>query len=232
MAELFTAPFWAQYGDLLWQGCLDTMIMVVISTVFSYLLGLPLGVLLVLTGDHGIRPCKPFHRILGWIVNIGRSIPFLILMIAIMDFTKFLVGTKIGIRGAIVPLVVSAAPFIARKTEKIADLPDGGTIAIPNDATNEARALYLLAEQGLIEIDPEAGLKATPNDITSNPKNLKFTELEAAMIPNTLDEFDLNVINSNFALQADLNPAEDALVSEDAESSMSRPTKYTQKNGW
>lgn len=106
----------------------------------------------------------------------------------------------------------------AGKTEKIADLPDGGTIAIPNDATNEARALYLLAEQGLIEIDPEAGLKATPNDITSNPKNLKFTELEAAMIPNTLDEFDLNVINSNFALQADLNPAEDALVSEDAES--------------
>ena len=97
-------------------------------------------------------------------------------------------------------------------------IADGATIAIPNDATNEARALYLLAEQGLIEIDPEAGLKATPNDITSNPKNLKFTELEAAMIPNTLDEFDLNVINSNFALQADLNPAEDALVSEDAES--------------
>ena len=76
----------------------------------------------------------------------------------------------------------------------------------------------MLAAQGLIEIDPEAGLNATPNDITSNPKNLEFTELDAAMIPNTIEEFDLNVINSNYALQGGLNPAEDALVSEDTNS--------------
>ena len=106
----------------------------------------------------------------------------------------------------------------AGKTASLEELPDGATIAVPNDTTNEARALQLLAAQGLIEIDPEAGLNATPNDITSNPKNLEFTELDAAMIPNTIEEFDLNVINSNYALQAGLNPAEDALASEDAAS--------------
>ena len=106
----------------------------------------------------------------------------------------------------------------AGKTASLEELPDGATIAVPNDATNEARALQLLAAPGLIEIDPEAGLNATPNDITSNPKNLEFTELDAAMIPNTIEEFDLNVINSNYALQAGLNPAEDALASEDASS--------------
>ena len=106
----------------------------------------------------------------------------------------------------------------AGKTDSLENLADGATIAVPNDATNEARALQLLAAQGLIEIDPEAGLNATPNDITSNPKNLEFTELDASMIANTIDEFDLNVINSNYALQAGLNPAEDALVSEDASS--------------
>lgn len=106
----------------------------------------------------------------------------------------------------------------AGKTDSLENLADGATIAVPNDATNEARALQLLAAQGLIEIDPEAGLNATPNDITSNPKNLEFTELDASMIANTIEEFDLNVINSNYALQAGLNPAEDALVSEDADS--------------
>lgn len=106
----------------------------------------------------------------------------------------------------------------AGKTDSLENLADGATIAVPNDATNEARALQLLAAQGLIEINPEAGLNATPNDITSNPKNLEFTELDASMIANTIEEFDLNVINSNYALQAGLNPAEDALVSEDADS--------------
>lgn len=104
------------------------------------------------------------------------------------------------------------------KSNDLENIADGATIAVPNDTTNEARALQLLAAQGLIEIDPEAGLNATPNDITSNPKNLEFTELDAAMIPNTIEEFDLNVINSNYALQAGLNPAEDALASEDAAS--------------
>ena len=106
----------------------------------------------------------------------------------------------------------------AGKTAPLEELPDGATIAVPNDATNEARALQLLAAQGLIEIDPEAGLNATPNDITSNPKNLQFKELEAAMLPQTASEVDLSVINSNFAMEGGMNPATDSLASEDADS--------------
>ncbi len=103
-------------------------------------------------------------------------------------------------------------------TKTVEELPDGATIAVPNDATNEARALQLLAAQGLIELKADAGLNATPNDITSNPKNLQFKELEAAMLPQTASEVDLSVINSNFAMEGGMNPATDALASEDADS--------------
>ena len=128
MAEIFTAAFWAKYGPLLLDGAWDTLVMVVVSTVFAYLIGLPLGVLLVMTQDHGIRPNKWVNRILGWIINVGRSLPFIILMIAIMDFTKLIVGTKIGVKGAIVPLVVSAAPFIARMVETSLAEVDAGVV--------------------------------------------------------------------------------------------------------
>ena len=103
-------------------------------------------------------------------------------------------------------------------TKTLEGLPDGATIAGPNDATNEARALQLLAAQGLIELKEDAGLNATPNDITSNPKNLQFKELEAAMLPQTASEVDLSVINSNFAMEGGMNPATDSLASEDAAS--------------
>lgn len=98
------------------------------------------------------------------------------------------------------------------------ELKDGDTIAVPNDVTNEARALQLLAAQGIIELKDDAGLNATTNDITSNPKNIQFKELEAAMLPQTVSEVALSVINSNFALDGGLNPATDALASEDADS--------------
>ena len=106
----------------------------------------------------------------------------------------------------------------AGKTASLEELPDGATVAVPNDATNEARALQLLAAQGLIELKEDAGLNATPNDITSNPKNLQFKELEAAMLPQTASEVDLSVINSNFAMEGGMNPATDSLASEDADS--------------
>ena len=128
MAEIFTAAFWEKYGPLLLEGTQDTLVMVLVSTVFAYLIGLPLGVLLVMTQEHGIRPNKWVNRILGWIINIGRSLPFIILMIAIMAFTKLIVGTKIGVKGAIVPLVVSAAPFIARMVETSLMEVDAGVI--------------------------------------------------------------------------------------------------------
>ena len=128
MVEIFTAEFWSQYGPLLWDGTIDTLVMVVISTVFAYLLGLPMGVALILTQPHGIRPNRAINRVLGWIINIGRSLPFIILMVAIMDFTKLIVGTKIGVKGAIVPLVVSAAPFIARMEETSLAEVDAGVV--------------------------------------------------------------------------------------------------------
>ena len=128
MLEMFTAEFWSEYGTLLAEGTVDTLIMVIVSTLFAYLLGLPMGVALVLTQPHGICPNKLLNRILGWIINIGRSLPFIILMIAIMDFTKLIVGTKIGVKGAIVPLVVSAAPFIARMVETSLAEVDAGVV--------------------------------------------------------------------------------------------------------
>ena len=127
MLETISA-FWGQYGGLLLEGTRDTLIMVVISTLFAYVIGLPLGVLLSITQPHGIWPHKWFNRVLGWIINVGRSLPFIILMIAIMPFTKAIVGTKIGVPGAIVPLVVSAAPFIARMVETSLAEVDAGVV--------------------------------------------------------------------------------------------------------
>ena len=128
MAEIFSAEFWAQYGGLLVEGTIDTLVMVLVSTLFAYVLGLPMGVALILTQPHGICPNKVLNRILGWIINIGRSLPFIILMVAIMDFTKLIVGTKIGVKGAIVPLVISAAPFIARMVETSLAEVDAGVV--------------------------------------------------------------------------------------------------------
>ena len=106
----------------------------------------------------------------------------------------------------------------AGKTASLEELADGATVAVPNDVTNEARALLLLEAQGLIKLSDDAGLDATPNDIVENPKNLTFTELEAAMVPNALTEVDIAVINVNYALEAGFNPVEDALAIEDADS--------------
>ena len=120
--------FWAEYGTILLQGTRDTLIMTVVATIFAYILGVPIGVFLVITQPHGIWPNKVVNRVLGWIVNIGRSLPFIILMILVMGFTKFLVGTKLGVRGATPPLVISAAPFIARMVETSLMEVDAGVI--------------------------------------------------------------------------------------------------------
>ncbi len=93
------------------------------------------------------------------------------------------------------------------------------TILIPNDTTNEARALLLLEENGLIELDDNAGITATINDITSNPLNITFEEVEAAQIPNMLQDADYAVINGNYAINAGLNPTEDGLLVEGSASS-------------
>lgn len=104
------------------------------------------------------------------------------------------------------------------KTKSIDELADGAKISVPNDTSNEARALQLLAAQGLIELDPDAGLTATKNDITSNPKNLEIVEMEAAQLPRTLADVDMAVINGNYATQAGFSSAKDALAAESADS--------------
>lgn len=104
------------------------------------------------------------------------------------------------------------------KTTSLEELADGATIGIPADPTNEARALLLLESAGLITINPDAGIKATPYDITDNPKNLNFSEMEAAQLPRALADLDMAVINGNYALQANLSAATDALAAEDDQS--------------
>ncbi len=102
--------------------------MVVVSTLFSYLLGLPLGVILVVTAPGGLKPMPFFNQVLGVIVNLLRSVPFLILLFVIMPFTQFVTGSSFGANATIVPLVVSAAPFVARLIESSFKEIDFGVI--------------------------------------------------------------------------------------------------------
>lgn len=106
----------------------------------------------------------------------------------------------------------------AGKTANLADIKDGAKIAVPNDTTNEARALLLLQEQGLITVDEKAGLNATAKDITVNTHNIEIVEIEAAQLVRTLQDVDFAVINGNYALQGGLNVAIDALAKEEADS--------------
>lgn len=91
--------------------------MTVVSTVFAYIIGLPLGVLLTVTAPTGIRPKPVFNRVLGIIINVLRSVPFLILLVAVLPLTRMLTGTTIGSTATIPPLVIAAAPFVARLVE-------------------------------------------------------------------------------------------------------------------
>ena len=113
--------FIGQYGELLGQGVLDTLIMLFISTAIAYVIGTVLGVVLYLTSPGSLRPMRALNAVLGWVVNIGRSLPFIILLISLMPVTSALVGTTSGVRGVIPPLVVSTAPFVARMIEKHID---------------------------------------------------------------------------------------------------------------
>lgn len=108
--------------------------------------------------------------------------------------------------------------LFAGKSASLADLKDGATIAVPNDPTNEARALLLLQQEGLIKIKDGAGLNATPNDIVENPKNIKFFEAEAAAVARSLQDVDYAIINGNYALEAGLKVSDAlALESKDSE---------------
>lgn len=114
--------------DLLLKATLETLYMVFIATTFTVLFGLPLGVVLTVTSPKHIKPMPKLNVMLSWLVNVTRSLPFVILMIFIMPFTRFLVGSSIGTSAAVVPLVIAAIPFFGRITENALKEVDEGVI--------------------------------------------------------------------------------------------------------
>ncbi len=111
--------------------------------------------------------------------------------------------------------VILAAVLLLSATAAFAD---GLTIAVPNDATNEGRALLLLQANGIIKLSEEAGVTATKADVIENPLGIEFQEVEAAMVPNVMADVDYAIINNNYALDAGLNPVQDSLLIESADS--------------
>ena len=113
---------------MLLEGSRQTLYMTFVSALFAYIIGLPLGVTLIVTDKAGLRPRKTLNTILGWVVNIGRSIPFVILMLVLAPFTRLVVGKAFGTTATIVPLVVAAAPFVARLVEQSLKEIDAGVV--------------------------------------------------------------------------------------------------------
>lgn len=118
----------SELAYMLWESLLETITMVGISGVIGAAIGIPLGVLLYMTADNGIRPSILFNRPLGWLVNAVRSTPFIILLVAIIPLTRLIAGTSIGTTAAIVPLTIAAAPLIARLVETSLREVDKGLI--------------------------------------------------------------------------------------------------------
>jgi len=117
-----------QLVDIMASGIVESLYMTVFSTLLAYLFGIPLGVILFITDKNGIAENKILNSVLGMIVNLLRSVPFIILLVAILPFTRFVVGTTIGATATIVPLVVAATPFVARMVESSLKEVDGGVI--------------------------------------------------------------------------------------------------------
>ena len=107
----------SQLVEMMWEGILESLYMTVISTALAYLFGIPVGVILYITDKDGIAENGAVNKILGIVVNLLRSVPFIILLVAILPFTRFLVGTTIGATATIVPLIMAATPFVARMVE-------------------------------------------------------------------------------------------------------------------
>jgi len=125
LSEMFY-KLWA--NGIIQLGIWETVYMTVIASLFSYLIGLPLGVILTITDDSGLCPNKWINRILGFIVNFFRSIPFIILMVAMLPVARFIVGTSLGNRAVIVMLIIGAAPYVARMVESSVKEVNSGVI--------------------------------------------------------------------------------------------------------
>jgi D-methionine transport system permease protein len=105
------------YGDLFVEGTIATLVMVTVSTAVASVFGILIAVVTTITAPGSLKPQPVLNAVLGWIINMGRSIPFIILIVALIPFTRFIVGTSLGTPGAIVPLTIGAIPFVARMVE-------------------------------------------------------------------------------------------------------------------
>ena len=137
------SAFLAEYGELLVEGTGSTVVMVLVPTAISYVIGLALGVVLYLTAPGSLRPMPVLNAVLGWVVNILRSFPFIVLMVFIIPFTRLVMGTGSGIQGTIPPLVLSASPFIARMIEQsLAEVPRESVEAVEACGASTPRIVF------------------------------------------------------------------------------------------
>lgn len=141
-------------------------------------------------------------------VNFFQHIPYL------ESFSRDK-GLKLEV---LAPVHIEPLGVYSKELTAISDIKEGSVIAVPNDPTNEGRALLLLQAAGLIVLSEASGLEATPSDIIENPLNLSFAELDAAQLPRALSDVDAAVINGNYALEAGLNPVNDSIYLEGADS--------------
>jgi len=122
----FLSDFLAQYGALLLEGTWATLTLTLVSSALAYALGTPLGVLLMMSAPGSLKPNRLVYAVLGWVVNIGRSIPFVIMVVALIPFARLITGTSLGVKGAIPALVIAATPFVARLIESsLQEVPSG-----------------------------------------------------------------------------------------------------------
>jgi D-methionine transport system permease protein len=142
---LATDTAWGDMWPLLWPALQDTLKMVVISTVFVAVLGIPLGVLLHLTSPRGLKPLRSVSALLSTVVGIGRSVPFIVLLAAIIPFTRLVVGTSLGTNAVIVPLVVALVPFYARVVQQT-------LLEVPGELVEMARAAGASRRQTVVKV--------------------------------------------------------------------------------
>jgi D-methionine transport system permease protein len=124
---MFNAEF-LKFAQMMGLGLVETLYMTLASTAMAYVLGLPLGVVLAVTRDDGIAPCKWVNRVLNVVINLLRSVPFLILLIAVTPITRAITGTTLGSTATVIPLIIGSAPFIARLVESSLNEVDKGVI--------------------------------------------------------------------------------------------------------
>jgi D-methionine transport system permease protein len=122
--------FFAEYGQLLVEGTWVTVYVSTITVFFAYLFGIPLGVLLSISQSHGIWPRRTLNNVVGWVVNMLRSIPFIILLLLLMPLTRLIMGVAIGPNAVILPLVIASSPFVARMVESALQEVDSGVIEV------------------------------------------------------------------------------------------------------